>query len=57
MAKMQWTDIRFDTNVWEIPAADMKAAKPHVVPLSTSVVKLLNERRKALARNATMRAL
>jgi integrase len=54
---MQWTDIRFDTNVWEIPAADMKAAKPHVVPLSTSVVKLLNERRKALARNATMRAL
>jgi integrase len=45
VSKMQWAHADLERAVWEIPAADMKAANEHVVPLSPSVVKLLKAQR------------
>ena len=39
---MQWHEIK-DDRFWVIPAERMKMKKPHVVPLSDTVLKLLNE--------------
>ena len=40
IASMKWADVNLTTKVWEIPAADMKGGKSHIVPLSTPVVEL-----------------
>ncbi len=53
VARMKWADVDFTGKVWEIPAADMKAANEHVVPLSPQVIKLLKERRKAVSEGST----
>jgi integrase len=42
LLKMKWADVDLkDRQSWEVPAADMKARNPHVVPLSASVSELL----------------
>ena len=38
-----WDEINFDTAEWVIPAARMKARKPHTVPLSPQVLRLLEQ--------------
>jgi integrase len=40
---MEWNEINFNTNIWEIPADKMKMKKPHLVPLSNQAIKLLKE--------------
>ena len=37
VARMKWADVDLERKVWEIPAADMKAGNPHIVPLSPHV--------------------
>lgn len=39
----EWVDIDFDKGVWNVPAERMKMRRPHLVPLSTHVRKLLEE--------------
>lgn len=38
----EWSDIDLTKALWDIPAAKMKMRKPHQVPLSLQVVKLLS---------------
>jgi integrase len=38
-----WDEIDLDAAVWSIPAARMKAGRPHEVPLSPRAVDILNE--------------
>lgn len=38
-----WSEFDFDKKVWEIPAERMKMDRPHVVPLSTRVLAILEE--------------
>lgn len=45
LAKMKWANVNLTDKVWDIPAADMKGKKPHVVPLSPAVCDLLTARR------------
>jgi integrase len=40
-AGARWDEIDFENNVWDIPAERMKSKKPHVVPLSTHALSLL----------------
>ena len=40
---MEWTEIDFKTNEWNIPAEKMKMNQSHLVPLSEQVVALLKE--------------
>src|SRR5262249_25042487 len=40
--KTTWTEIDLDDLVWTIPAARMKAGKPHRVPLSPEAVAILH---------------
>ncbi len=37
-----WDEIDFTTKTWNIPGERMKSGRPHRVPLSTPVIKLLN---------------
>ena len=39
----EWSEIDFEAAEWRIPAAKMKMASDHVVPLSTQAVELLRE--------------
>lgn len=39
----EWSEIDFEAAEWRIPAAKMKMANDHVVPLSTQAVELLRE--------------
>jgi len=41
-----WKEIDFDTDTWTIPAARMKAAKPHVIPLSSQALDILTALRE-----------
>ena len=34
LRKAEWSEINFDTGVWEIPSEKMKMRRPHIVPLS-----------------------
>ncbi|WP_405124807.1 tyrosine-type recombinase/integrase [Proteus terrae] len=34
LRKVEWSEINFDTGVWEIPAEKMKMRRLHIVPLS-----------------------
>jgi integrase len=40
-AGAKWDEIDFENNIWNIPAERMKSKKPHVVPLSTHALALL----------------
>jgi integrase len=40
---MEWAEINWDENRWEIPAAKMKMRLQHIVPLSTQAIDLLHE--------------
>lgn len=40
---MEWSEIDFDTEQWNIPAEKMKMKMAHLVPLSTQVVVVLKE--------------
>jgi integrase len=53
VARMKWANVDLTEKVWDIPAADMKGKKPHVVPLSPSVCKLLKARRAVGDKDAT----
>lgn len=41
---MRWADVNLDDAAWSIPASDMKAGKPLLVPLATAVVEILKAR-------------
>ena len=43
---MQWNEIDFESNTWNIPAERMKMDYPHIVPLSRQVVEILEEIKK-----------
>jgi integrase len=38
-----WSEFDLDNAIWEIPAERMKMRRPHLVPLSTQALDLLNE--------------
>ncbi|MBR7680906.1 MULTISPECIES: tyrosine-type recombinase/integrase [Acinetobacter] len=38
---MKWEEIDFENKIWRIPAEKMKMALPHLVPLSTQAIELL----------------
>jgi len=38
-----WSEFDMDNAIWEIPAERMKMRRPHLVPLSTQALDLLNE--------------
>jgi len=40
---MEWVEINWDENRWEIPASKMKMKSDHIVPLSTQARTLLSE--------------
>lgn len=42
VAEARWREFDLDTKRWTIPAERMKAAAPHVVPLSDAVIDVLN---------------
>jgi integrase len=46
----EWPEIHFDAAEWIIPAGRMKMRRPHAVPLSPQVVKLLDELRVVTGR-------
>jgi len=43
LRKMEWSEIKFDEKEWHIPAEKMKMASPHIVPLSTQALAILEE--------------
>lgn len=43
LAEMRWSEIDLEAKQWVIPAERSKNGKPHVVPLSTFALSLLNE--------------
>lgn len=43
LRKAEWSEINFDTGVWEIPSEKMKMRRPHIVPLSEQVIDLLKQ--------------
>ena len=40
---VDWSEIDWESKVWTVPAARMKARKEHCVPLSTGALDVLNE--------------
>ncbi len=40
---MQWDELDFEKSEWHIPAHKMKLRQPHIVPLSTQALEILNE--------------
>lgn len=43
--KAQWSEIDFERKLWTIPAERMKAREIHIVPLSSQVMKILEQMR------------
>lgn len=43
LRKAEWSEINFDAAEWRIPAAKMKMRSPHIVPLSTQALSILQE--------------
>ena len=41
-----WTEVDFGNALWSLPAARMKASKPHRVPLCDEAVRILQKRRQ-----------
>jgi integrase len=48
--KMEWSEINFETSLWEIPAERMKKRKAHLVPLSRQALAILEELRPLTGR-------
>ncbi|KPD18026.1 hypothetical protein ADM96_15720 [Burkholderia sp. ST111] len=46
LRKAQWSEFDFMTATWKIPGERMKMGEPHVVPLSTQAIVLLQELRE-----------
>jgi integrase len=46
LRKAEWSEINFKASEWRIPAARMKARRPHIVPLSRQVKTLFRELHK-----------
>jgi integrase len=40
---MEWSEINFDDQQWEIPASKMKMKEPHIVPLCRQAVNVITE--------------
>ena len=40
---MEWAELDFENAQWNIPSSKMKMKEPHIVPLSTQAVKILEE--------------
>jgi integrase len=47
---MEWTEINWEKERWEIPAAKMKMKQQHIVPLSRQALELLQEIQKLTGR-------
>lgn len=43
LRRAKWEEIDFEEKLWRIPARHMKKRRPHLVPLSDQVIKLLKE--------------
>ncbi len=43
---MEWEEINWDEERWEIPSGKMKIKKPHIVPLAKQSLSILNETRR-----------
>jgi integrase len=43
LRQARWADIDLEGRVWNIPAESMKMREPHLVPLSTQAIVILNE--------------
>lgn len=43
LRKAEWSEFDLDNSEWRIPAARMKMRQPHVVPLASQAVAILNE--------------
>ncbi len=43
LREASWEEFDFDDNLWRIPEERMKMGRPHIVPLATQTLKLLNE--------------
>jgi len=41
----EWSEFNFEEAIWEIPAARMKMKQPHIVPLSTQAIAILDSLR------------
>lgn len=44
----KWSEFDFKNAQWEIPAERMKMKKPHIVPLSRQVIKILKEQQEEI---------
>ncbi|MDR2199926.1 MAG: site-specific integrase [Deltaproteobacteria bacterium] len=42
----EWTEINLETAVWRIPADKMKMKTPHIVPLASQIIKIIEELKK-----------
>jgi integrase len=42
LRQAEWSEFDIDNHVWKIPTEKMKLRKPHLVPLSTQVIEVLN---------------
>jgi integrase len=47
---MEWTEINWEEERWELPAEKMKMKQPHLVPLSKQALELLREHEKLTGR-------
>lgn len=47
---MEWTEINWEAEQWEIPAHKMKMRQPHIVPLSTQATDLLKSLQRLTGR-------
>lgn len=43
LRRAEWSEINFDNRTWEIPAEKMKMRRPHIVPLSTQALNILDQ--------------
>lgn len=43
LAEAEWSEFNFEAREWHIPAERMKMRLPHIVPLSTQAMEILNE--------------
>lgn len=47
---MEWKEVSWEENRWEIPAEKMKMKQPHVVPLAKQAISLLEEQHRLTGR-------
>ena len=41
IAAMRWSDLDLDKGIWALPSKSTKAGRPHLVPLSTTVIEII----------------